>query len=255
MKRLIYTLLVVATVATSCTVDEGRSSSPMNIAYPIVNATIADIRDVNNLVQTIIYYHDYLTAENEEEQQLIYNTYLRDIEITAVENMHTLTISAYDNSGVQRKYSIVIKSSNGTPLTSTTWSVTRLEYLPYKMTFTIGADEYHADISSFTSKSRTGSADLRYVDLRDEEHNRHFGVSGEIHSVDTNESGTQPLTLDITFTTPAAYINNIGYSGRVDITCHDALYNTTDKVTMQYSEQPFGIYIYYGDCDVFFDAY
>ncbi len=254
MRRFIYTLFAVAAIATSCTVDEGNETSPMNIAYPIVSATIADIRDVNNLVHTIIYYHDYLTAENEEQQQLIYNTYLRDIEITVVDDMHTLTISAYDNSGTLHRYSIIISSSNGSPLTSNVWSVTRLDYLPYKMRFTIDANGYHADISSFTSKSRTGSADLRYVDLRDEEHNRHFGVSGEIHSVDTNKSGTQPLTLDITFTTPAAYINNIGYSGRVDITCHDVLYNTTDKVTMLYSTQPAGIYIYYGDYAEF-DAY
>ena len=242
MKRLFRyaTIALALLAATACEYDEGTEPRPDRLGKTIWDIAYPDLQRANEIFDLVASYNYYLTIDDEVEGDTEDTTvdisqserYRRErlnnpVDITIEGNTHTLT---YD-TGYGTTYGITFV------MYEDRWEVTRTGGNSFSLTISHAKEDiYDVVASTIYNSESTGygefRAELHYL----EDGTPDIEFTGTLVMVDGESSRTHPLTITTRINDGLKFRNERGYNrvptkGRMTITAHDALYNTTDEIT------------------------
>lgn len=182
-----------------------------------------DIERVVEILELLELYGDYTLIEDEAEKQTFFDTHFNGYRISVEGNRHTLVFDTGYGGSITTLITVV---------DSRNWHITRSGGNSYDLDLNLLDDNiFRATFNSICHDESTGNGS--FTAYRDTANN--FVIEGEMTMVDPEESITRPLTLISDITKPLV-INreyNCLLDGKVEIVCHDKVYDSTDYAMVE----------------------
>lgn len=243
MKRiyiLLFALLPLFAL-TSCKMEESEERSSMNLANLIYYRSNRDMEFAAKCLMDAVNFSQVLSAESEEKRAEYLNFFFPGATLTQRDDVYTLkSTTAYGT------YTSLKFSTGGVALGEGEWRVEYNSGDSYELTFSPKSGKYINAELTFFNRDSEGVANLKFEHgYIDSVYNSDIRVGeivifGELTALDKQASETQPVTIRTGIVSPLSYDYNMQYFslGMVNIICHDALYNATDEVRVEYFVNP-----------------
>ena len=243
MKRLYILLFAIIPLfaLTSCKMEEGEERSSLKLAKLIYERSNRDMEFAANCIMSAVHFNRLLSLDTEELRSEYQEVFFPHSQLLEQDGVYTLLYQT--NYG---GYSELKISTGGVALGKGVW---KLEYNSgdsFTLLIKPGSGTYSQAELSFDNRDSEGVANLQfqftYVPWTYNEAMKvgKIGITGELTAVDRQASKVEPVTIRTNISAPLVFDYNMSYFslGSTDITCHDAIYDVTDRVQAEYFAVP-----------------
>lgn len=235
MKQIYHILLIsIAVIATACKSGSGEYRDASLLGKTIWSEAKIDIEFTAEALINALNFNTVINETDPILRSKLITRYFGDVELITTGGSGSYSIKSKNGSYVS--YNTGNKS-----LGKGVWRVKRHSGSGYDIVLTpTDNGGIRAEFSSLHIAESTGSADIvftfQYVEREDyigSYLEAYINYEGSIITIDKIESSTKPITLTITTSSPCNYYGNNKFGeSHYDISCHDALYNCTDKISV-----------------------
>ena len=188
-----------------------------------------------------VNFDKVLSAESEEKRVEYLDFFFPGAALTQRDDVYTLKFTTVYGTYTSLKF-----STGGVALGEGEWRVEYNSGDNYELTLSPKSGKYINAELLFNNRDSEGVANLKFEHgYIDSVYNSDMRVGeivifGELTALDKQASETQPVTIRTGIVSPLSYDYNMQYFslGMVNIICHDALYNATDEVRVEYFVNP-----------------
>lgn len=241
--RRILTAIIALLLLGGCVVLDSHEKRPGDVAKVIWNATHSDIMRINEIFDYVSRIEQYITAEKQANGGDL-SHYFPGSELRYENNILIIvTPTTYGTT-----YTTVVETDGRTLVEGGVWRITRGGGSHFALHLDATKGEWiEAEFDTLGYHESTGEATLR-IKFLDDEYN--FCYDGSITMTDTDASIEKPLHLNTVINSALHYYGGMRQitRGKLTITCHDELYDTTEIVKVDYgNEQGAANLIYHGN--------
>lgn len=224
MRRYIITLLcaVAGLLITSCEYYGGEYYAPERMGKEIWDTTYRDLTRVNEILDYVARYNYLCSIEDETEREAYRIANFSNATINIEQNIHSIIhTTSYGTSYIVK----IVEGENS-------WHISRSGGNGYDLTITHNSDgSYTAYFNYFYRNELIGQGEFEVeVEYGD---NPIISYTGTLTMTDYSASRDLPLTITTEITDALVYDSGSGISdGEMNISVYDALYDTTDNITV-----------------------
>lgn len=243
MKRIYILLLALLPLfaLTSCKMEDSEERSSMNLANLIYHRSNRDMEFAASCLMDAVNFSKVLSAESDVKRVEYLDFFFPGAALTQRDDVYTLKFTTVYGTYTSLKF-----STGGVALGEGEWRVEYNSGDNYELTLSPKSDKYINAELLFNNRDSEGVANLKFEHgYIDSVYNSDMRVGeivifGELTALDKQASETQPVTIRTGIVSPLSYDYNMQYFslGMVNIICHDALYNATDEVRVEYFVNP-----------------
>lgn len=243
MKRIYILLLALLPlfVLTSCKMEDSEERNSLKLALLIYNRSNRDMEFAASCLMNAVNFNKVLSAEDESKRAEYLDILFPSAEFTEHNGVYTLKFTTEYGSYYSLKF-----STGGVALGDGEWRVEYSSGDNYELTLSPKSGKYINAELMFNNRDSEGVASLKFeYGYVDSAYNPDIRVGeiviyGELTALDKQASEAQPVTIRTGIVSPLSYDHNMQFFtlGKVNIICHDALYNATDEVDAEYYVNP-----------------